>query len=123
MRRTNATVLQAPSNASQNGIQINANQIYSASFQATFGNGDEAGTFKLQASNDICPEGPQEVIFVVTNWTDIPGSAITIASGASAIITLSATATPYRWLRAVYVRTSGGAAGTNVTVNMLSQSV
>lgn len=124
MRRTNDIVLQGASDANQNGIQLDANQIISASFQAVFTNGDEVGTFKLQASNDVCPQGNQSVNFVVTNWTDIPGSLVTITAGSSALITLSSAATPYRWLRAVWVRASGGSAsGTSATVSMLSQSV
>lgn len=105
------------------GIQIDANQIIAASFQAVFGDTGAAGTFKIQASNDVAPiqytSQPNASTFEVTNWTDIPNATASIASGASALITLSNVS--YRWLRAVYVWSSGGT--TTITVNMYSLSM
>lgn len=119
MRRVNNTVLSHRSDQSANGDQIDANQLVSASFQATFGNGDEAGTFKIQASNDLfTSDNPS---FVVTNWTDIPSATASISSGASSLITINQLS--YRWIRAVYTRSGGGAAGKLTVVNIMALSV
>src|SRR5579859_1322918 len=102
MRKVNSTVLSAVDTASQNGSQIDSNQLISASFQVVFGDATAAGTLKIQASNDICNDQYQPATFTVTNWTDIPNATATIASGASALITIYQLS--YRWLRAVYTR-------------------
>lgn len=117
MRQVNTLVLNAANTASQNGSQIDSNQLLFASFQAVFGDATAAGTFKLQASNDVAPIGYSGQTFTATNWTDIPNATASIASGASSLITL--TSVPYRWVRAVYTRSSGGS--TTVKVSMLAQ--
>lgn len=122
MKKVNVNVLLAASNASANGVQIDSNQLVSASFQAFFGNGDEAGTFKVQASNDIDTTASYiNGDFVVTNWTDIPSQTASISSGATALLTV--TVCSYRWMRVVYTRSGGGAANKNTTVNMFALSV
>lgn len=117
MRNLNFNCLSAVDTASQNGAQIDTNQWVSASFQAVFGDATATGTFKLQASNDVCPP-QQSQNFTVVNWTDIPSATASIASGASAILSLANT--NYRWIRAVYTRASGGSTTVNVTCNALS---
>lgn len=105
MRYLNCKVLQASDNQNSSGTQIDANQLIAASFQAVFGDTTAAGTFKIQASNDILTTGnPQD--FTATNWTDIPNGSVSIISGASRIIPLAQMA--YRWIRAAYVSTATG---------------
>lgn len=119
MRNVNCQVLFASSSASQNGIQIDSNQLVSASFQFVFGDTSSVGTCKIQASNDICNDRYQANLFTVTNWTDIPNMSVSSVSGASQILTIPNCS--YRWLRAVYTSTSGGS--TTVTSNMDALSI
>jgi len=120
MRYVNANILSAADNASQNGSAIDANQLISASFMAYFGDAGANGTLKIQASNDPYnakynyPEGS----FTPTNWVDIPNASASISSGGSAIITI--TGMCYRWIRAVYTRSSGGSSTINVNMDALS---
>lgn len=118
MRNGNFNVLSAVDTSSQNGIQIDANQIIAASFQAVFGDSTADGVFKIQMSNDICNDRYQANQFTVTNWTDIPNASASIVSGGSAVITIPQVS--YRWLRAVYVSSSGGSSTVNVNIDSLS---
>ena len=115
-RNTNCLVLSAPTSGNATGSSIDSNQIYAASFQASFG-GDvtAAGDVKIQASNDVCGYGNLAADFVPTNWTDIPNASATVVAGASVLITVPLAPFSYRWLRVVFTRTGG--AGT-ITVNM-----
>jgi hypothetical protein len=114
MRNVNCNVLSGSDAISVNGIQINANQLINPSFQAVFGDATAVGTFSIQASNDIDTAGNLGAPFVVKNWTLVPGATTSITAGASSLIALSEV--NFRWLRAVYVSTSGGS--TTVSVNM-----
>lgn len=120
MKRNNSNVLSAVDTASQNGAAIDAGQLISASFQAVFGDATAAGTFLIQASNDVPPAqiGGQPA-WTPTNWTAIPNATATITSGASAIITITQLA--YRWIRVVYTRSGGGS--TTISVNMFAISI
>ena len=53
MRNVNCQVLFAASSASQNGLQIDSNQLIAASFQFVFPDATSAGTGYIQMSNDI----------------------------------------------------------------------
>lgn len=121
MRHVNDTVLSAVDTGSANGILIDANQLITASFQASFGDATAAGTFKIQASNDPTPAGNMALPggFAPTNWTDIPSQTATIASGASALLTINYVS--YRWLRAVFIYSSGGSSTITVNMEALSQ--
>lgn len=119
MRQVNTNVLSAVDTASQNGAQIDSNQLYNISFQAVFGDTSAAGTFFIQASNDVAAVGQGDQNFVVTNWTNVPNATATITAGASTMILIAPTC--YRWLRAVYTRSSGGS--TTINVNMFAQGV
>lgn len=109
MKNVNCIALSGSDNQNGSGAGIDSNQLVSASFQAVFGDAQAAGTFKLQASNDKYnarynyPEGN----FTPTNWTDIPNQSATIASGASALLTIPNMC--YRWIRATYTSTATGA--------------
>lgn len=119
MKTVNVAVLSAVDTSSQNGSQIDANQLYQASFQSVFGDVTAAGSVKIQMSNDICRSGPEATNFVVTNWSDIPNATSSVASGVAAPIILSTISA--RWLRAVYTRSGGGS--TTIIVNMFAISI
>lgn len=119
MRRVNVAVLQAVDTSSQNGIQMDSNQLIQASFQPIFGDASAAGTVKVQMSNDLASCTAQPGDFVVTNWSDIPGATSTVVAGVAPPISLANMA--FRWIRVVFTRTSGGSS--TVTVNMLAMSI
>ena len=120
MRNVNCNILTGADTASINGIQVDANQLLSASFQAVFGDSSVAGTITIQGSNDVAPlQISSSSTFVVTNWTAIPNASATITSGGSALITISGMC--YRWVRAVFTYASGGSTTVNVNMNALSQ--
>lgn len=114
MKNVNAIVLQADNDDSANGDQIDASQIYAASFQAINGDTGAAGTVKIQASNDLCPAGYLPDAFTVTNWVDIPSASVAVVAGAPVLISLPNVT--YRWLRVVFTETSPG--NTTITVQM-----
>ena len=120
MKYVNINVMaDADDSMDQNGSQIEASQLYAASFQAYFGDDTAAGTLKVQASNDECFVFYQPGNFTVTNWTDIPNASASVSSGASVLIpTLQLS---YRWLRVVYTAGSGGS--TTINVNMMALAV
>jgi hypothetical protein len=119
MRNVNCIVLSAPDTASQNGIQIDSNQLVAASFQAVFGDTDAAGDIKIQMSNDICNDRYQASAFTVTNWTDVPSATASVTSGASVVISIPQMC--YRWIRVVF--TSSNAGATTIVVNMNALSL
>jgi len=119
MRHANFQALSGVDTGSVNGIQIDSNQLVMASFQAVFGDTSAVGTFKLQASNDICNDQYQPNTFIVTNWTDIPNQSASISAGGTALLTIDYCV--YRWIRAVYVSASGGSSTVVVNANVLSQ--
>lgn len=118
MKYANVNVLSGSDASSINGAQIDANQLISSSFMIYFGDATAAGTVKIQASNDVCAYGNLAQDFTVTNWVDIPNATVTIASGASALITIPQMA--YRWIRPVYTRSGGGSSTINVVMFALS---
>jgi hypothetical protein len=121
MRKVNANIINARSDQSITSDKIDTNQVVSISFLANFTNGDEAGTIKIQASNDPCPDQYQPATFTPTNWCDVPNATATITSGSSALITIAQCT--YRWLRVVYTLSGGGAAGKVINVNYMGLSV
>lgn len=119
MKFLNADILSAVDTASANGNQIDASQLYIASFHAVFGDATAVGTIKVQASNDIFDAFYLPGFFTVTNWVDIASASVNVTAGGQVLIpplTLS-----YRWIRVVYTRTSGGS--TVVNVNMQAQAL
>lgn len=119
MKYLNCNVLNASDATSENGIQVDANQLAWASFQAIFGDAAAAGTLKVQASNDICPEGYMAQVFTVTNWTDIPSASVAVVAGASVLI--SKIDLSYRWIRVVYTSSAAGSTTIHVNMQALSQ--
>lgn len=115
MKPTNIQILSGPNNATVNGPQIDTNQIINASFHLVVGDATAAGTFKIQASNDVSPFGQSAQNFTVTNWVDIPSASVTqVAATQQAIISLQNMG--YRWIRAVWTKTTSGSS--TVVVNM-----
>jgi hypothetical protein len=118
MRQVNDLVLSGLDSGSVNGSQLDTNQLINMSFHCVISDSTAAGTFKLQASNDVAPiqiSGPD---FVVTNWVDIPNESITMTAGKLQGI-LSLSEMSFRWVRAVYTETTPGT-GT-VIVNRFAQ--
>lgn len=105
-----------------NGDNIDSNQWFSASFQAYFSDNTAAGTFKIQASNDVCPFGNvyDAANFTPTNWVDVPNATATIASGAASIILIPVCS--FRSLRVVFISTNGSSTAT-MTVLVDAKSV
>lgn len=88
-------------------IGIDMNQIALGSIQAVF-TGSPVGTLKLQFSNDIVPvpaNGADDLASAVVNWTDYSGSSQAISAAGDFAWNL--TNVGYRWLRLVYVFSSG----------------
>jgi hypothetical protein len=92
-----------------NSGKIDARQVYSLSLIMTSTNGANAGTVKLQGSNDICAFGNIASAFTPTTWVDIPASLIdgsgTVAAGGA--VTLSIKQLCYAWVRAVWTPSAG----------------
>jgi len=119
MRNINCNILSADDDTSQTGSKVDSNQLVSASFSVVFGDGTANGTIKIQASNDPFNARYNAVNnFTPTNWVDIPSMSATITSGSPAIISIPNMA--YRWVRAVWTRTSGGSTTINVNMDALS---
>lgn len=119
MRRVNDTVLVGDDDASIDGNQIDSNQLINISFHCLLSDATGAGTFKVQASNDKCPQGAPNA-FVVTNWVDVPNASVALLAGAQkGLITL--TNISYRWLRVVY--TVGTPGDGTATVNSFAVGV
>jgi hypothetical protein len=119
MKNVSCNVLSASDATSQNGAQIDSNQLAAASFQALFGDSSAAGTLKIQMSNDIFLESYQPSNFTVSNWTDIPSATATVTAGASAVIMLPEIS--YRWMRVVF--TSSVAGSTTINVQMFALAI
>lgn len=118
MRYLNTPILDAPDTATINGSQIDSDALVYASFQIVFGDATAAGALKIQASNDVCPQGHLPSSFVVTNWSDVPNATATATVGG--VLLIPKLDLTYRWIRAVYTRASGGS--TTIAVNMMAFS-
>jgi hypothetical protein len=122
MRNLSAIVVNAQTNVTTSFSKIDANQLISASFIATFTDAAAAGTLKLQASNDFDNAGNVAAAAFTpsaTSWVDVPSASVVVAAGATSLIPMPLQIS-YRWLRLVWTRTAG--AGT-LSVNINAQSV
>lgn len=88
------------------GDLIDASQLFAASGQAVL-SGAAAGTFVLQASNDI-PPSSQAVNsgFTPTNWINIPSATVNTTAAGSYLI--PKTDICYRWIRSSFTYTGTG---------------
>ena len=120
MRNVNATAISSPDTGNQTGNAIDTGQLFQISFQAYFGDNEAAGTFKIQASNDVfnpLVNNNTTGVFVPINWTNIPNASVSITGGATSII--PGLNMSYRWIRAVYTYSSGGSSTINVTMDSI----
>lgn len=101
-----------------NSSKVDARQVYSLSLIMTSSNGGNAGTVKLQGSNDICAFGNNAAAFTPTTWVDVPAAQVegsgTVAAGAAVV--LSMRVNTYAWIRAVWTP-SAGAGTVTATLN------
>jgi hypothetical protein len=101
-----------------NSGKIDARQVYALSLVMTSTDNGNAGTVKLQGSNDICAFGNVAAAFTpaANSWVDIPTAMIdgsgTVAAGAT--VTLVVKQLCYAWVRAVWTPSAG--AGTITAV-------
>lgn len=116
MRITNAVIATGANTGSVTGSAIDSNQLYQASFQVVNGDVTAVGTVKIQMSNDVCTQNANN--FTPTNWTDIASASVAVAAGVAAN-PIEIANMKYRWIRAVYTRTSGGS--TTISVQMNAQ--
>lgn len=104
-----------------NSGKIDTRQVYAISMVMTSSNAGNAGTVKLQGSNDICAFGNVASAFTPTTWVDIPAAALNgsglVAAGAA--VTLIVKELCYSWVRAVWTPSAG--AGT-ITATINSQA-
>lgn len=109
MRQANYQILNAVANSgTPASAAIQAEYLVGATCQATFTDNTAAGTLKLQGSNDPSNGTP-------TNWSDVPNSSISVASGATSCTPPLAAPLCYNWIRVVFARSAG--AGT-ISANM-----
>lgn len=119
MNYTNPTILSGVDTASLNGSAIDSSQLFEASFQSVFQDVTAVGTIQIQGSNDAYNSFYIQGQFVPTNWSNCPGtSSAAVVAGVAPMIQLQLS---YRWIRAIYTRTSGGSS--TFVVNMYAQSV
>lgn len=97
---------------SSNSIGIDCNQLALASIQASWTGTAEAGTFKLQISDDIVPVAASSSNPVgsdpaanVVNWSDYTGSSTVVAGDGN--FTWNMVYVGFRWVRLVYTAASG----------------
>lgn len=120
MRQVNDKVLSGANNVTVTGAQLDTNQMINMSFHCILGDSTAAGTFKLQASNDISQIPPGQGGFTAKNWVDIPNQSIAMPAGTTqALLTLSEMS--FRWVRAVWTVTTAGT--TTVAVNRFGQGI
>jgi hypothetical protein len=117
MRTTCCTIATGANTGNVTGAAIDTSQLYQGSFQVVNGDVTAVGTVKLQMSNDQALSANQAP-FVPTNWTDILSASIAVAAGVAAN-PIELSNMKYRWIRAVYTRTSGGS--TTISVQMNAQ--
>ncbi len=120
MRQVNDKVLSGPDTATQIGMQLDTNQMINMSFHCVLGDATAAGTFTLQASNDISQIPPGAGNFEAKNWVNIPNASVTMSAGTQqAIIELSEIS--FRWVRAVWTMTIAGTS--TVIVNRFGMGI
>lgn len=107
MKNTNYVLVAAGANTAgeKDSAKVDCQQLFAASFIATFSDAAAAGTLKIQGSNDPCPYSNVAADFTPTNWADIPSASVVVASGATSTVQISQIC--YRWIRAAWTRSAG----------------
>jgi len=120
MRNAQIQILSDVDTSSQTGSAFDVGQVVSASFCPVFGDTEANGTVKIQCSNDNPASSGQALLnnFTPTNWNDIPNATSTISSGVGPAIVIGNMC--FRYIRAVYTRSSGGSSTVVVNMNVLS---
>lgn len=107
MRYDAVTILSAGdmSSSSLTSIGVDLQQMFGFSIQAVMTDAP-VGTLKLQVSNDIVqPSLGTDPAANVTNWIDYTGSSQSISAAGNFLWDVADA--NYRWVRAVYTKTSG----------------
>lgn len=91
--------------ASLNSLGLNLDQTSLYSIQAVF-TGSPVGVLKLQISNDdVAIAAGTNSAANVTHWTDYTGSSYSLSAAGD--FAWNVWPAGYRWIRAVYTKTSG----------------
>jgi len=124
MRPSNSLIVNGVSCSNTfNSNVVWAWDIVRCSFQFTVSSGSCAGTFKLQASNDIAQGLPANQ-FVPTNWNDIGSTTVSCSSTASLRSFLSPSVDiGYEYVRGVWTDASGGSADGVVSVRFVAKAL
>lgn len=102
-------------NTNLTSIALPLYHIYGYAIQAVY-TGTPSGTFKLQASSDpINPPGQGMGANVVTNWTDVANSSVTVTAAGNYM--WNVTDVMYNYVRLVYTDGSAGASTAVLTVS------
>lgn len=120
MKSAQITILSDANTATVTGTDFDVNQIVSASFQTVMGDVSANGTVKIQGSNDNPGPSGKAINgnFTPTNWSDIPNATSTITSGVGSMIVIPNMC--FRYIRAVYTKSSGGSTTVQVLATFLS---
>ena len=114
MRNSQVTMLSAANTASRTSAALDVNQVVSASFVISQSDATAAGTFKLQACNDLVTQRdtptPESQLI---NWVDIPNASVIQTANTKQIIVIPNMC--FSFIRAVWTA-SATSTGT-VTVN------
>lgn len=101
MKPVSTIALSGADTVSVNGPAILADQLISASFQASFADTAAAGTIQIQASNDVILSASPP-----THWSNITGATSTVTAGVAPIIFISNMC--YKWVRVSFTSTTPG---------------
>jgi hypothetical protein len=85
---------------------INLISIYAYSIQATWTGSAPVGVFSLQGSNDAGDVGSGQGVSQPIYWTTIASSNQSISGGPGSIL-YDVTECSYRWVRLIYIFSSG----------------
>ena len=119
MRIANDQLLSSPVDLSSNynSVAIWLGHADSYAIQLVFSGASIEGDFKLQVSND--PGQPSRATELtrddIENWTDLPSSTQSITEGGNHM--WGAGCAPYRWVRIVWIYTTGAGSLDSVRFN------
>lgn len=118
MRFLNEVVVSAgDATGTVNSSTVDASQMINVSAQIISTDGANAGTLKMQVSNDHIASGNLPGQFTVTNWIDLSGATATVAAGGAKMITTQTLC--YQWIRFVWTP-SAGAGTITVTIKTVN---
>lgn len=121
MKSNQFTLLNATSAATVISAAQDVNQAVSISAQFVTADATQAGTLKLQGSNDNKGDnglGVGNAAFVPTNWSDIPNATSTITAGTGPMIVVPNAC--FAFIRAVFTRSAGTSANIKVNTTVIN---